>query len=231
MTQEPWPAGTFVGRLDPNERRGLLSLGRREEYRHGSHLLRQGEAGRDVVVLLNGRVQILMANGDPPSRPIATRTRGDVIGELSYLDSRPRSASAVAVGLVTGLRLTRDAFGRFFDSYPTAGWHLARVLADRLRTSDKQQLAAGSDVKSRLAAALCSLARGHPPAGSAPIIVRKTQGELGRMIGAATISVHRALRELGRNGLVETGHRAITIVDLDALGEVAGDRTTMHHLM
>ncbi|WP_067498396.1 Crp/Fnr family transcriptional regulator [Actinoplanes sp. TFC3] len=229
MTTDQWAPGTFLGRLSKPERTGLFQLGRREEFRDGSFLLRQGDESRDVLVLLTGRVRIVMAGADRPAQRIAVRASGELLGELGFLDNRLRSASVVAVGLVSGLRLPRDAFSRFLDNHPGVLWHVARLLSERLRAADARQMESALDVEARLAAALFSMALTERERRPGPVVVRCTQRELGQMIGAATVSVHRALRKLAGRDCITTGHRAVVIRDLDALAEVAG-RTTLHHL-
>jgi CRP-like cAMP-binding protein len=162
---------------------------------------------------------------------IALRVPGDVVGEMAFVDGRPRSASAMAVGPVTAQRVPRDGFSRFFDEFPDAYHHLLRTVIDRLRASDSRQVEVGFEVEARLAAALCQLATTCSDDGRESLIVRHTQRELGQMIGASTVSVHRALRKLAGRDCIRTEYREIVLLDFEALAAIAGPRTTLHRLM
>ena len=230
QVRRPWPATTFLGRLTAGERQALFRLGRRKEYGNGTYVLRQGATGRDVFVVLGGRVEILMLERGGREERIAVRAPGDIVGEMAYMDARPRSASAVAIGPVSALHLAFTALNHFLEVHPNAYRPLALTLTDRLRASDVRQLELKSDVESRVAAALCQLAMTESSDADLPLIVRRTQRELGEMIGAATVSIHRALRKLAGRHCIRTSHRAVVILDLDILAAVAGTRMTKHRL-
>ncbi|WP_250034183.1 Crp/Fnr family transcriptional regulator [Paractinoplanes maris] len=229
--RQKWPVGTFVGHLSLQERSSLFRLGTRQSFRGGHFLLRQREAGRGVFVVISGRVEILMRDRREREQRIAVRVAGDVLGEMAFMDARPRSASAMADGPVIAHRLPREAFNRFFEECPDAYRHLVKTLVDRLRASDSRQLETGRDVESRLAAAICQLATTEGNGQERLLIVRRTQRELGQMIDASTVSIHRALRKLAGRDCLRTEYRAIVILDFEGLAAVAGSRTTMHRLM
>lgn len=230
-TTQNWPTGTFVSRLTVQERAALLRLGKRESFRDGSYLLRQRDNGREVFVLITGRVEIMMLDRRSREQRIALRVPGDLVGEMAFVDGRPRSASVVATGGVTAQRLPRDGFNRFFDEFPDAYRLLVRTVIDRLRASDSRQLEIGVEVEARLAALLCQLAATDGDGSRQSLIVRHTQRELGRMIGASTVSVHRALRKLAGRDCIRTEYREIVILDFEALASIAGPRTILHRLM
>ncbi|SNY55406.1 Crp/Fnr family transcriptional regulator [Paractinoplanes atraurantiacus] len=222
--------GTFLAGLSDQERIGLFRLGKRKDFLNGSYVLRQQDRGRDVFVVLHGRVEIFMLDRRRRPQRIAVRVPGDVLGEMAYVDGRHRSASVIAAGLVVTHSLPAASFDRYLREFPSAYRHLTRTLIDRLRAADNRQVEIGSDVESRLAAALYHLAtQGNDQNGAH--VVRRTQRELGQMIGASTVSVHRALRKLAGRDCVRTEYREIVVLDLDSLASAAGTRTTMHRLM
>lgn len=77
----------------------------------------------------------------------------------------------------------------------------------------------GYSVKVRVARILVELARslGQQARHGTSIGVELSHPELAQIIGAAAVSVQKALRELRRQGLVATGHRHVTILDFDGL--------------
>ncbi|MBZ0307271.1 MAG: cyclic nucleotide-binding domain-containing protein [Anaerolineae bacterium] len=59
----------------------------------------------------------------------------EVFGELSPIDSKPRSASAAAAEALEVLALSREDFLRFLDERPQIGIAMMRSLSQRLRNT------------------------------------------------------------------------------------------------
>lgn len=101
----------------------------------GTTLIHEGMPIENIFVVLDGKLSVLVkAMGD---REIAALLAGEIVGEMSFVDSRPPSASVVATRDSHLLVLSRavlnnklnadDAFaGRFYKA-------VATLLADRLR--------------------------------------------------------------------------------------------------
>ncbi|GAB3150639.1 Crp/Fnr family transcriptional regulator [Micromonospora sonneratiae] len=210
-----WPPNSFVGRLGPIEQNALLRLGGREEFRDSRRLLRQGDRGRNLLLLTSGNVEVVATAAGRRPRRLGLRTTGDLVGEISYLDSQPRSASVIAIGTVTALNISYKAFDLFLAQHPAAHRPFARILADRLRAADVRPVESGQRVEIRVAAALCELDTTTRSDGTAVVLI--TQRELARLVGASQISTHRALRKFSDQGYITTGHRSIAIRDIDGL--------------
>jgi CRP/FNR family transcriptional regulator, cyclic AMP receptor protein len=101
----------------------------------GTTLIQEGSPIEDIFVVLDGKLTVLVkAVGD---REIAALLAGEVVGEMSFVDSRPPSASVVTTLDSHLLVLSREALsnkmkadtafaGRFYKA-------VATLLADRLR--------------------------------------------------------------------------------------------------
>jgi len=101
----------------------------------GAVLIEQGVAIGHLYILLDGRVSVQLANGVE----VAVLMTGEIVGEISFVDSRPPLASAVAQvpSLVLAiekavLQRKLDADGQFGSRFYKA---LALFLADRLRST------------------------------------------------------------------------------------------------
>jgi CRP/FNR family cyclic AMP-dependent transcriptional regulator len=68
-----------------------------ETYKDGQVIVKEGGYGDGTYVILEGQVEITRKVGQGNVR-IALIGKGDIFGEMSFLDRQPRSASAVAVG-------------------------------------------------------------------------------------------------------------------------------------
>lgn len=125
--------------LPSDSLRRLLELGRPRTFRAGSHLLRQGQTGDSMYVILSGVVRLERADAEHPNEPLvlAELGPGEVVGELGLLDGEPRSATATAVRDAEALEVGRAALSEIVMQYPAVTAALLRVLSRRLRTADE----------------------------------------------------------------------------------------------
>ncbi|HEU5318008.1 MAG TPA: GGDEF domain-containing protein [Chloroflexota bacterium] len=118
--------------LSPQELEQLAGASRRVVFQPGDVLVRKGELGEGVYIILEGRVEVL-ANEAVVSWLIA----GDTVGDMSLFDGRPRSATCVALAPTTCLRLDRDAFLSAAQRNWSMTLRLFSVLAGRIRQADE----------------------------------------------------------------------------------------------
>ena len=71
----------------------LVAQSELRDYRAGSSLLVEGEAGDELFALLAGRVAVRVALTEHEQGVIAVREAGELVGEMALLDDLPRSAS------------------------------------------------------------------------------------------------------------------------------------------
>jgi CRP-like cAMP-binding protein len=87
----------------------------RETAARGSAVIREGEAGIDAFVVIDGRLEVQIAGKTGPL-PIAVLTAGDLFGEVAIVaGAERRSASVVALTPVTLLRIDGAAFAQAID--------------------------------------------------------------------------------------------------------------------
>jgi flavin reductase (DIM6/NTAB) family NADH-FMN oxidoreductase RutF len=122
-------AGAPVFSALPQERLAqILAAGEERAYADGETIVREGEAGEELFVVLEGAVRI-----ERRGRLVASFGEGDLFGEVAVLDGRPRSADAVAEGSVRALAVPREAVRAAIEAEPQVAWELLGVLAARLR--------------------------------------------------------------------------------------------------
>ena len=118
----------------------ILDSSRIVEYESGETIIREGERGLNLYVLIIGSIQVVKE--DETIAMIGQA--GSVFGELALVDHGIRSASVYAVGLTTWC-LVIDA--SFLDKlsrheqtacYAVLYRFLATIVADRLRTTNEE---------------------------------------------------------------------------------------------
>ena len=102
-------------------------------FQPGQIIVTQGTPGQAFYMILAGRVEILRdgvsLGGFGP---------GDFFGEMSLLDSAPRSATIRALDHVSCLMLSSWDFKALLERHPSIAIKLLEVLSRRLRVADER---------------------------------------------------------------------------------------------
>jgi flavin reductase (DIM6/NTAB) family NADH-FMN oxidoreductase RutF len=114
--------------LSPELLEPILASGEERAFRAGEMIVRQGDPGDDLHVILEGRVRV-----ERGGRALETLGEGEFFGEIAVLDGRSRSADVVSETAVRTLRLSRDVVRDALAREPRASWAMLQVLAERLR--------------------------------------------------------------------------------------------------
>lgn len=179
-------------------------------------LVAQDEPGDSMFMLVEGRARVVIFGENGRELTLAELKPGDVFGELSLLDSRPRSANVVAIDDVTVLALGRESFAGHVQRFPMTALNLARELGQRLRRADEQIAALGlHDVETRLSKLLERLAREDGERAEAGLLIRRrpTQQELANMVGSCRETISRTFAAMVRRGLLLPRGRALVVTD------------------
>jgi CRP/FNR family cyclic AMP-dependent transcriptional regulator len=101
-------------------------------------ILRMGDPGSDLIVVLDGRVNVVSEKGEK----LAEVGPGSVLGEVALLDNRPRSANAVALGRVQAAYIPASKLRKYLGGKREVGFvvltNLCQVLCHRLRETDQR---------------------------------------------------------------------------------------------
>jgi CRP-like cAMP-binding protein len=216
----------FVARLDPADREELMARGRRRRWPAGASLFLEGERSATVLVITSGRVKVFSLTAHGEEIVLAVRGPGALLGELSAIDGAPRGASVAALEPVEAVVVPVAAFVDFLRSHAAAAVVLLQLVAGRLRDSDRKRVEfAAFDIAARVARRLLELAErfGEPDEHGVRITVALSQDELAGWVGASREAVAKALRVLRDRGLVTTGRRTMTVLDLAGLRRRAGE--------
>mgnify|MGYP001078223617 CR=1 FL=1 len=111
----------------------LAQVGTHRQVVDGEAIIRQGEPATHLFIVIDGRLAVQAADGST----VAILEQGEVVGELSFLDSRPPTATVVARGPALVLAIDRQVLSRKLasDHSFAAGFYraLGVFLASRLR--------------------------------------------------------------------------------------------------
>lgn len=209
----------FLARLEPSERDRLEAAGRRRHFGAGQALFFEGEEGRDVYVLVEGLVKVVMTAASGRQVILGLESAGSVLGELSAIDGQPRSASAEAVTPVDVIVLRMEDFRSFLEHQPRVAAELLEVVAARLRRTSQRQLEFGAgDALARLCSCLLIMIGRFGDDEDVPTVsLPIAQHELADLTGLSREAVVKGLRRLRELGWVEASGRTIVIRDYSAV--------------
>ncbi|MCV2354600.1 cyclic nucleotide-binding domain-containing protein [Paucibacter sp. B2R-40] len=126
----------LLGEVDPPTLDLLRHSLQWVELPAGQTLLRQGEPGDAMYLLLRGRLRTYMTDSSGEQRMVREITRGQVVGEISLYTDEPRSATLVAARDSVLVRLGRTEFEHLLTSNKHASLLLTRQIIQRLRTEN-----------------------------------------------------------------------------------------------
>jgi CRP/FNR family transcriptional regulator, cyclic AMP receptor protein len=129
----------ILGVLEDEDVDWLISAGQRQELQPGDVLIHEGQPCEEIFLILDGCLEVsVLALSD---QPIAQLTSGEVVGEMSFVDGQPPSATVAALHPTIVLaiscqqvrqKLQQDIWfaSRFYKA-------LAILLSSRLRSTVK----------------------------------------------------------------------------------------------
>lgn len=206
--------------LEPEARQRVIAAAVPRTYRKGQLLFVENDPGESLIVLRRGAVAVFRTAPTGERAVLAVVRPPEVLGEVSLLDSSPRSASAEAIEDCSALALSRAAFLELVHSNPRildAVMRSLGVLIRRLteQTADHIFL----DLPGRVAKTLVRLAGDN----QAPMVtIELNQSQLAEMAGGSRQSVNQAIGSFATRGWLRTEGRRIVVTDLAALRRRAG---------
>lgn len=123
----------ILGQLTDQDADWLAASGLRRALVPGEALVRAGMALDALFIVLDGQLKVMTARGQEVARVGA----GDMIGEMSFVDDSPASASVLALGPVRVLAVPRSEITARMGADPAFAARfykaIAVFLADRMR--------------------------------------------------------------------------------------------------
>ena len=185
--------------LTPAQLDWVAQRAHRRVFSAGTNVLTIEQPGEAVYIILHGTVKIHVEPGDGRDRDVILSIlgAGDLLGEMSLIDSVGRSASAVTLESSLMLWMDKQTFNQLLDDFSPVARNLVRILSARVRLSDQLiQALATLDVYGRVARQLLAFAEryGRPMEdGSVRIPITLTQGDIADLVGASRKRVNQVM--------------------------------------
>jgi CRP-like cAMP-binding protein len=113
------------------QQRDLLRRFTAHDVAPGTAIIRQGDEGRGLFVVLSGEVEVSSTGDGGAPTPLAALRTGDVFGEMSLVRGGPTSATVTALSQSTVLFLGREYVERIVVAVPEIRNYLQALTENR----------------------------------------------------------------------------------------------------
>ncbi len=190
------------------------------ELSRAERLFEEGASGNQLYVILAGKIKLTRAAADGRENLLSVLGPGEMFGELSLFDPRPRTASATAVTDSRLAALAHADLRSWLTGRPDVALHLLQALAQRLRrANDVMADLVFTDVPGRVAKALLDLADRFGTAQQDGLQVNHdlTQEELAQLVGASRETVNKALADSAARGWLQLSAKSVLLIEPERL--------------
>jgi hypothetical protein len=94
-------------------------------------ILRQGDPGDELFILVRGHVSVIVEQADGSRLRAPDLGPGSFFGEMSLLTGAPRTATVTALEECELLVVCKFAFREILEASPELAWRICQVMADR----------------------------------------------------------------------------------------------------
>ena len=206
--------------LDEEAASALRAEMHRADIARGERLFGEGDVGDKLYVVLDGKIKLTRTAADGRENLLSVIGPGEMFGELSLFDPRPRTQTATALTDTRLAALDHQALRDWVTDRPDMALHLLRALAQRLRrTNEVMTDLVFTDVPGRVAKALLDLADrfGLQRPDGLQVNHDLTQEELAQLVGASRETVNKALADFVSRGWIQLSAKSVLLVDPERL--------------
>jgi CRP-like cAMP-binding protein len=119
--------------FDHQQQMDLLKRFEGHDLEPGTAIIREGDAGQGLFVILLGEVEILRRDPAGRDKTVAKLGAGEVFGEMSLLGDTPTSATVRTLSRTTIMFLGRDYFRRLVQALPPLRQYFEELSKHRRR--------------------------------------------------------------------------------------------------
>ena len=211
----------FAG-MTPTQLDWVAQRAHRRVFEAGRNVMTIEQPGEAVYIILYGTVKIHIEQGERQVI-LSILGRGDLLGEMSLIDSVGRSASAVTLENSLLLWMDKITFNYMLDNFTPVARNLVKILSSRVRLSDQLiQALATLDVNGRVARQLLAFAEkyGSEKESATQIRIVLTQSDIADLVGASRKRVNQTMVLFKEQELIDTDAEGrITIKDSEGLAK------------
>lgn len=105
-------------------------------FEPGEVLFKEGEPGDVMFIIIQGEVEIRKRTSAKTARTLITFHEGDIFGEMSLVEKKPRSATAIAMTPCRTLVMNEALLDNMIENNPDFAKKMIRILSERIRKAN-----------------------------------------------------------------------------------------------
>ena len=214
--------------LGPAELEEVALMCTRKKYPPQTVIIMTEDDEHSFYVISEGTVAVKAVDPTMREKVLAYLEPGDFFGEMSAIDSEPRSADVVTGNEeVEVLVFPQKDFQEILQNYPSVHLALSREFCRRLRLLNHRLSSVSLPASARIARSLILSANEHGKMTKEGLLLPKlTQSEIGKMSDSPRETVNRAFGELRDEGLIiPTESKQVLIPSIEKLEEWIKNRS------
>ncbi|PIV26720.1 MAG: Crp/Fnr family transcriptional regulator [Anaerolineae bacterium CG03_land_8_20_14_0_80_58_20] len=184
----------------------------------------EGDEAEYLYLVAMGKVKLVRNTASGREVLLDILRGGEYFGTLTVLGGRVHTETAIAQTDCCILQISSTDFETILSSYPDVTRKVLEVVSQRLAESQEivKQLSAYT-AEQRIASALLRLAGKLGEARGQGVLIQLpfSRQDLAAMTGATTETVSRVMSRFGEAGVVKSGRKWVTILDMPRLEELA----------
>ncbi|MBI5562326.1 MAG: cyclic nucleotide-binding domain-containing protein [Deltaproteobacteria bacterium] len=118
----------FFSDLSDNELSVVAPIVKKKNFKLGETIFKESEDGQSLFVIRRGEVKACKTAPDGELFTLTIMKDGDIFGEMSFLDGRPRSATIVAVSDIETYMMEKGDFETLVDANPRVIFKLMKNI-------------------------------------------------------------------------------------------------------
>jgi hypothetical protein len=127
---------SLFAHLSLEQLEAVYRTAREVEYFPNEVIVREGDPGGELFLLIEGSVRVLKRYGTASERELRTLSAVSYFGEMAILDDEPRSATVVAAEPTRLLSLDGNSLKELILQMPEICFEIFRVLTHRVRAAE-----------------------------------------------------------------------------------------------
>jgi CRP-like cAMP-binding protein len=121
---------TWCHRLSFKEEEGIGRYLQLFSLPPGTMLFHEGDSDPFASIIVDGALEIRKGDSELHERVVARLGDGKMVGEMSLIDGRPRSATAVSIETTRILVISRDDFESMIEQRPDVALKYTMMVAE-----------------------------------------------------------------------------------------------------
>ena len=139
----------FFFSLDTVEHNKLTDTATLHGFKAGEMIIREGDPGRSIYVVLNGRVKVFLRDYHGSELELDILGESEFFGEISFLTGKPRAASVAAIESTMVIELSYTSMRELVLENPAVKEVLLEYYIDRLKKIKAKRAEIGMDERRR----------------------------------------------------------------------------------